>query len=918
MLEDPSPQDHAEFRRLEALDLYEVLDTPVERAFDDLTQLACRVFGMPLSAISLVDASRQWFKSQVGLGISETPRAVAFCDFTIRGHEVMVVPDAAADQNFAANPLVTGAPHLGFYAGAPLVTPDGQAIGSLCVLDHRPRSFDAQQCETLAAMARQVIALLELRRRNRELATERKRLGDALHHQTLSEQRAVTTLQATQALMHELQVYKIEVEAQNDELRRVTDEIESARSRLFDLYDLAPVGYCTLNQAGLVREANLAAATLLGLESSALTGEPLTRFIAREDQDRFYLQHMELAQSGRPQTCELRMVNAAGSDFWAELSVSYALGADNAPELRVVLFDTTERRRADRALQDGQKLLDKLAQRVPGVLYQYRMRPDGSSFFPYVSPGLLEIYELSPEEVREDARRLIARRHPEDHERVNASIQASMQTLEDWRLEYRVVLPIKGERWLQVEARPDRLDDGTVEWHGFISDITWRKEIEARTHKLAHYDELTGLPNRRLFSDRLSQALVSAQRSGQYGAILFVDLDNFKEINDARGHRVGDHLLREVAKRLSGELRRDDSVARLGGDEFVVLAGNLGASPALAADRAGILGAKLCRLIETPCEFEGLAYGSSGSIGITVFPMPDQTLEDLLRQADIAMYRAKNSGGNRFAFFESGMQTEVEEHLRLRQDLQGALARGELDIHLQPQFDGSEREVGGELLLRWTHPARGAVSPASFIPLAESSGLIVPIGDWVIRQACEALVRMQQAGRLVPLSVNVSPRQFRNDDFVGYVRATLAATGAPAAQLIFEVTESLLIENWTAVQARMLELVALGIRFSIDDFGTGYSSLGYLKKLPLYELKIDGSFVRDLPSDASDTAIVQSILSVAQHLGLRVVAECVETRAQANYLLSHRCDSLQGFLLGRPRSFAQWLDARCANAAPPL
>jgi EAL domain-containing protein (putative c-di-GMP-specific phosphodiesterase class I) len=274
------------------------------------------------------------------------------------------------------------------------------------------------------------------------------------------------------------------------------------------------------------------------------------------------------------------------------------------------------------------------------------------------------------------------------------------------------------------------------------------------------------------------------------------------------------------------------------------------------------------------------------------------------------MYRAKAAGRNRIAFFEPAMQAEVEQRLAIEQDLKEAILTEQFQVHVQPQFDAARREVGAELLLRWQHPVRGAVSPAQFIPIAEESGLILRLGERVLAAACDALAQMQRAGRLLPLSVNVSPRQFRSDDFVAGVRAALAASGAPASALILEVTEGLLIENLEDTRSRMAELVAMGIRFSIDDFGTGYSSLAYLKKLPLYELKIDRSFVRDIPHDASDTAIVQTILSLARPLNLRVVAEGVETQAQADFLIAEACEGLQGYLFARPAPLAGWLQQR--------
>ena len=659
---------------------------------------------------------------------------------------------------------------------------------------------------------------------------------------------------------------------------------------------------------GRVLAANPAACAMLGLSEAEVRALGRDGLLDTSD-PRLQPLLLERERSGRARG-ELRMRRRNGETFEAEMSSSVYRNRDGQLVAASVFRDITERRQWERRLQDSLNRLDNLVQHVPGAIYQYLLKPDGHSNFPFVSPGIWQIYELTAEQVREDATQVFLRLHPDDAQAVAAAIRISASTLQPWHQEYRVVLPQQGERWRQGDAMPERLEDGSVLWHGFIIDITERKQAEENTHRLAYFDALTGLPNRRLLVDRIEHALGAAQRSGQIGALLFIDLDNFKQINDARGHSVGDHLLEQVARRLSQQLRGDDSVARLGGDEFVVLVGQLGQEVEAGARYARAVADKVREVLEQPYDIDGTLYNSSGSIGITLFPKADERVDDLLREADTAMYRAKSAGRNRIAFFEPGMQTEVEDRLALEQDLKGAVGSSQISVHMQPQFDAQGAEVGGELLLRWWHPTRGNVSPVQFIPIAEDTGLIVPLGEFVIRQACEALVRMRAVGRLLPLSVNVSPRQFRKDDFVEQVRAVLAATGAPATALVFEVTENLLIDDWEGAQARMSELVQLGIRFSIDDFGTGYSSLAYLRKLPLFELKIDRSFVRDTPHDPSDTSIVETILSMARNLKLRVVAEGVETRAQADFLLAAGCPVLQGFLFARPQPLTDWLAQR--------
>ncbi len=998
---------NAEEPRLQALLAYAVLDTPPEQAFDDITELAAQLFGMPVALVSLSDRHRQWFKSRVGLDATEISREFAFCDVAIRSTEVLVVADARADPRFASSPLVAGDAGVRFYAGAPLITPEGHAVGTLCVVDQRPRSFDAAQCAALAVLSRQVVAQLELRRKNAALAetvsalqAESENLQRTRLRLEASESRMALVLKgsndgwwdwdlvsgerycsprgwamlgyADQELPYDDRLWERLVHADDVESGRrvfadairsrsehcavelrlrqkdghfipvlvrgylLRDEhgrairisgtttdlseikrVERERMEIQDNYEALFAnsldGVLQTRPDGAVVAANAAACAMLGYSEAELRRQGRPGLLDETD-PRLQAMLAERSRSGRVRG-ELRMTRASGETFEVEIASSVYPDRHGRQVASAVFRDITERRLWARRLEESLALLDNLAQRVPGVIYQYRRYPDGRACFPFASRGLWDIYEVMPEDVRDDSTPVSRRLHPDDAPAVQEAIAVSAATLQPWHQEYRVILPEQGERWRQGDAKPERLDDGSTLWHGFITDITERKQAEAHTHRLAYFDALTGLPNRRLLTERIEHALSAARRSGQFGALLFIDLDNFKHINDARGHSVGDRLLEQVAARLSHELRGEDLVARLGGDEFVVLVSNLGAESEAAARHARAVADKLRELLDNPYVIDGTSYGSAGSIGVTVFPKNGEHVDDLLREADTAMYRAKGAGRNRIAFFEAGMQADVEQRLGMEQDLKHAMSAGDIAVHLQPQFDAAGHEVGGELLLRWNDPLRGPISPAVFIPVAEESGLIQVLGELVIRQACEALVRLHAAGRRLALSVNVSPHQFRKDDFVDSVRALLHETGAAASGLIFEVTEGLLIENWEATLQRMSELAALGIRFSIDDFGTGYSSLSYLKKLPLYGLKVDRSFVRDTPGDPSDTAIVQAVLSVARHLGLYVVAEGVETREQADFLLANRCECLQGFLFARPEPLADWLARRIAGVA---
>ncbi|PLY40411.1 diguanylate cyclase [Janthinobacterium sp. ROICE36] len=491
-----------------------------------------------------------------------------------------------------------------------------------------------------------------------------------------------------------------------------------------------------------------------------------------------------------------------------------------------------------------------------------------------------------------------------------ARIAAAMASAQPARAELLNYNKAGKAYWVEAELVPFTDADGRqTHWVAVEREINERKKSEADIHRLAFYDVLTGLPNRRLLMDRIAHLLAAAPRDKTISALMFIDLDHFKHINDARGHATGDALLRLAGERLAQQMRKADTVARIGGDEFVVLLAHLADDLDSAAHAAAQVAEKIRTAIARDFEIGGQSYHCSASIGVTLLPKAGQQAHDLLREADIAMYRAKAEGRNGIAFFEAAMQAGVERRLTLERALARALDMGQLCMRVQPQVDRDGRVTGAEMLMRWPQPDGTHIAPGVFIPIAEESGLIVRLGHWALREACRAasLLAQAQTGQPVALSVNVSPAQFRQPDFAARVQAALAEHGTPAGALILELTEGLLIDQRDASLARMRALAALGIRFSIDDFGTGYSSLAYLTSMPLYELKIDKRFIDDTPRD---TAIVQAILAMARHLGLRVVAEGVETQEQADFLVAHDCDGLQGYLYARPMpldDFIAWL-----------
>ena len=485
-----------------------------------------------------------------------------------------------------------------------------------------------------------------------------------------------------------------------------------------------------------------------------------------------------------------------------------------------------------------------------------------------------------------------------------AAHRAVLQGRQPFRdLELQRRRPDGSMHWISVSGVPVFDAQGALwGYRGVGRDITERKEVESQIERLAFYDVLTGLPNRRMLVDRLQRAMAAVGRSGAQGALLFIDLDNFKDLNDTLGHDTGDQLLVQVAQRLKTCVREADTVSRFGGDEFVVLLEGLSADGPHASAEAALVASHIATTLGKPYALGETSHHSTPSIGIALFGQQTGSVDELLKHADLAMYQAKAAGRNTQRFFDPDMQAAVSNRAALEADLRRGLQENELVLYYQPIVDGKGRLLGAEALVRWNHPRRGLVSPVEFIPLAEQTGLILPLGHWVLEAACAQLVAWSRSSltRQFFLSVNVSVRQFRQPDFVERMLGIVHKTGANPERLKLELTESLLLADVEDVIARMEYLRRYGVGFSLDDFGTGYSSLSYLKRLPLDQIKIDQGFVRDLQTDPNDAAIVRTILALAHSLDLAVVAEGVETTGQLEFLQRHGCQAFQGFLFGRP------------------
>ena len=678
------------------------------------------------------------------------------------------------------------------------------------------------------------------------------------------------------------------------------------------LFEAAQDAILVLDARELVLlDANQRALELFDCTADELRRRPVNAWLVPAD-PAVWRRVWRAALAGHPRRLETRVRTASGRILWTEINLKRI--DTGRRRLLAVVRDISARKQSDEALKRVQERLDLALEGAEIGLYDFNLH-SGEMVVDERYQRMLGGGEWLVPATMDD---WLQRIHPDDRPTAlrirDEALQGRRHKIEmEYRMRHQsgawiwVLDRGKGFDWDEA-GRPRRAA-------GTCVDITERKVNEASIHRLAYFDPLTDLPNRRLFLDRLANAQAAAQRGGYHGAVLFVDLAHFKHINDARGHEAGDHLLQEVAARLLPMLRAADTLARFGGDEFVILLVNLTRSQAEAPAFAHTVAEKVRQALAQPFRLPEGEFVLGASIGVSLFSGTEISVHDVLREADTALYRAKASGRNCVRFFEASMQVAVEERFDLEVELRHALGRQQLQLFLQSQVDAQGHTVGAEALLRWQHPSKGLISPAAFIPLAEETGLIVPIGHWVLHEACRLLARLVAGGRTMRMSVNVSPRQFHQSDFVAGVRGVLGVTGVEPANLVLEITEGVVIDDIQGTILKMNELKALGVQISIDDFGTGYSSLAYLKRLPIDELKIDRSFVRDAPVDSNDGALVEAILAVSRHLGLAVVAEGVETLEQLNYLKARGCTSFQGHFFGMPTPAETFVESVAVGAA---
>lgn len=676
--------------------------------------------------------------------------------------------------------------------------------------------------------------------------------------------------------------------------------LHASEERFRNVFEKAYTGLAIADLSGTLLEANECLAQLLGYTQQELVGMNIGCFTHHDDLAAEIAFLDEIRAGARDvYRMEKRYFSNHGNLLWVDLLVTAIRDKHGKPvETIGLVLDITDRKRAETEL------------RIAATAFESdtgKIITDADGYILKINKAMAESSGYSAEEVVGQTPKLFqSGLHTEDF---YCDMWETIRRTGRWqgevwdRRKSGEVYP----KWLSISAVIGT-DGNVTNYIGTHFDISEQKKAEEKIEALAFFDQLTGLPNRTLLLDRLSQAKTASGRSGRYSALLFIDLDNFKTLNDTQGHDIGDAFIKLVAQRLKTCVREVDTVARLGGDDFVIILASLSTSEAEAAMAAESLIEKILGSFNQPYQLNDSSHHCTASIGVTLFKGVQTSVEELMKQADLSMYKAKAAGRNTYHFFDPAMEVAVRERATLEKDLRAALDGRQFLLHYQAQVTSEQRMIGTEVLVRWLHPQRGMVPPADFVPLAEETGMILPLGRWVLETACMQLAKWAEQAEFdaLTIAVNVSVQQFRQADFVDEVLSVLKSTGANPSRLKLELTESLLAHDVEDIVEKMFALKAKGIAFSLDDFGTGYSSLYYLKRLPLEQLKIDQSFVRDVLIDPNDAAIARTIVALADSLGLGVIAEGVETDEQRDFLKAAGCHTYQGYLFGRPLALADF------------
>jgi diguanylate cyclase (GGDEF)-like protein/PAS domain S-box-containing protein len=652
-------------------------------------------------------------------------------------------------------------------------------------------------------------------------------------------------------------------------------------------------GLAQADNDGLLQFVNDRFCEMVGYSREELIGHPGARLLAYPEDVALMEEKARLRLRQVADQCEVRMRRKDGTVIWVEIGGAPVVDSESNVAGSIGVYkDVTERRLAEEALRDSEARYRLMAENSTDMI----SRTSNRGIILYASDASRRLLGYEPSElVGHSFYDFIFPPDREEVHHLTALIHESGPTTFAYRVEKKDGSLV----WFETTSRiiRDVVSGEIREVVGVSRDITERKTVEEHIEYQAYHDALTGLPNRRLFRDRLTVALAHARRLKHPLAVMFLDLDRFKVVNDTLGHSVGDEFLKVVATRLQAALREEDSVARMGGDEFTVLLADLKTS-----NDAAKIAQKVLETVAQPLPIEGTELFLTTSIGIALFPSDGDTAEALLANADHAMYRAKDAGRNSYQMFTPAMNSRALERLSLESDLRHALGRNELELYYQPQINiATGRITGVEALLRWNRPGFGLVGPKEFIPVAEETRLIVPIGEWVLHEACRQAKAWEQGRQSsFRMAINLSPRQFQHSDLPQLIGAALALSGLAPASLELEITESLAMQNTTRTIATLHRLREMGVQIAIDDFGTGHSSLNYLRSFPIDSVKIDQEFVQEIEASAADRAIVSAVIGMARGLRLRVTAEGVETERQLNFLREQGCEEVQGFLFGEP------------------
>lgn len=850
--------------RVDALNRYEILNTPLDPAFDRITFFAAKLLNVPVACINLVDQDKIWSKSHYGTDVKEYDRATGICSTVILGNEPYIVLDAAIDPRASEHAIFDASSGVRFYAGIPLNVEGKYNLGTLCILDFKPRTLSKSELEILSLLSSIVVDELEL------------------HHSLIK-------------------------------IAELNENLEKSELHFRRMFDQAGVGVSMADSTtGAFIDTNHRYCEIVGYSLDELRNINLLS-ITYPDDVPLQKEMTAALNSGKVSEyyIQKRYIRKDKSIVWVNLTCTALWKSGETPSQHIaVVQDITDKKLAELVIQESEERWKFALEGSDQGVWDLDVNTNQI----YLSPRCKEMLGYPEDQISSDMAEWVNLIHPDDLPCLISARQVALEGVtKTFENEHRKLANDGSWKWIQVKGMVVHRDEKNAPLRviGTYTDITEKKNNAAEIIRLAHFDGITNLPNRILFMDRLEQELKKSNRNGKPIALMMLDLDRFKEINDTLGHHKGDALIKLVSERLLDCVRETDTVGRLGGDEFTIILTDL-EDPIDVEQVAN----KILEKVAVPYQLDGeLAY-ITASIGITLYPSDSLDIEVLLKNADQAMYAAKESGRNRFSYFTPLMQEKANEKVYLTNSLRSALARSEFRVLYQPIYDlNSNRMHKAEALIRWQHPEKGLISPALFIPIAEETGQIVEIGEWVFKQSAEAVkICRDKIHPNFQISVNKSPVQFRADakPHTSWF-AHLEQMGLGGDSIVIEITEGLLLDQNENLSEQFKAFQEAGIQVALDDFGTGYSSLSYLLQFDIDYIKIDQSFVRNLNQHSENFVLCEAIIAMAHKLKMLVIAEGVETLEQLEILKASGCDFAQGYYFSRPIPLEQLLALATSN-----